>query len=103
MKILAESLPDAWKHTLLDQKFAEKNPQLKKIRDGVLDRIADGAASIDREDFPNDQEYQRALLRNFTDISGVSFDSTRELQTLLETLKKQKEEGKSTPEVEKIM
>jgi hypothetical protein len=81
----------------------EKNPALRKIKDTVLDRIADGAASIDREDFPNDESYQKELLKNFKDISGVSVENPEDLQALLGTLKKQKEEGESTSQTEKMM
>ncbi len=104
IQLLAKSLPDVWKNTLLNPDLIdEQNPALQKIKDTVLDRIADGAASIDRDDFPNDESYQKELLKNFKDISGVSVENPEDLQALLGTLKKQKEEGKSTSQTEKMM
>ncbi len=71
---LAEAFPDAWKQTLLDPKSAENNPEIKKMRDVILDRVSDGAASIDRGDFTTDKEYQDALRQNFEDITGIKLD-----------------------------
>lgn len=73
------------------------------MRDVVLDRIADGAASIDRGDFPDDKSYEKALLDNFKDISGISIGKVGDIQTLFDALKKQKQEGTSTPETEKVL
>ncbi len=104
VQLLAKSLPEVWKNTLLNlDAVDEENPALRKIQDTVLDRIADGAASIDRGDFPNEKAYQKELLKNFKDISGVSVENSEDLQALLGILKKQKEEGKSTPQTEKMM
>jgi hypothetical protein len=74
VKAIATSLPDVWKQTLLDPKSAENNPEIKKMRDVILDRVSDGAASIDRGDFATDKEYKDALRQNFEDITGVKLD-----------------------------
>lgn len=104
VQLIAKSLPDVWKNILLNpDSVGEKNPTLKKIQNTLIDRIADGAASIDRADFLNNQDYEDALLKNFKDISGVSVDKLEDLQALLGTLKKQKEDGKITPETEKMI
>jgi hypothetical protein len=87
----------------LNPRSTEQHPEITKMRDVILDRIADGAASIDRGDFPDNKSYEKALFDNFKDISGVSVDNIGDIQALFGTLKKQKNEGKSTLQSEKIL
>lgn len=94
-KFLAYALPEVWKETLLNSEWVEKGSKLEKMRDTILARVTEGAASIDRADFSNDSEYKQALLADFKNITWINL-SLEEIAELT------KNSEKDTQNLEKL-
>jgi uncharacterized protein (TIGR02594 family) len=72
-EFLTQNFPDAYREALLEKTVDPDSP-LWKVKKVILQRVADGAASIDRSDFKTDKDYQNALLKNFENITGIKID-----------------------------
>ncbi len=80
VKVFAETLPKAWKKTLLDSKSVEKNPELKKVRDEIL---LQGFKVARRWDM-TDAQYQEALLKNMKEVTGIDDLTQEDVAKILE-------------------
>ena len=101
---LSKTLPDAYRDLLLGKKLDSKTP-LWSLQKTILQRVADGAASIDKDDFKNDKgydtkAYQEALKKNFEDITGIKLDETKRKE-ILSSLPKNKKNS-NTPLIQAL-
>lgn len=67
-KYLAEKFPTAWKETILDSE-ATKNPELKKVREKILEKVSDETQKIQGE---SATDYQQRLLMSLQKQTGLT-------------------------------